>query len=114
VKAKFFHWGKCSTCRQVKTFLLDQGVELEELDFFQDSLNETQLKSLLNGRSAAEIFSWNSPSFKKLGLARSELTDQDLIRMMLGEPRFIRRPLTVLGGQIIVGADKQSLWQALG
>jgi arsenate reductase-like glutaredoxin family protein len=98
----------------VKALLLDKGVELEERDFFQDSLNETQLRDLLNGRSAAEIFSWNSPSFKKLGLARSELTDQDLIRMMSEEPRFIRRPLTVLEGQIIVGSDKQSLRHALG
>ena len=89
------------------------GVELEERDFFQLPLSKEELLDILVGRSAGDIFSWNSPSFKKLGLARENLSDGDLIEMMLNEPRFIRRPLITVGNQLVVGLNKDGLTKLL-
>jgi regulatory protein spx len=89
-------------------------VELEERDFFQAPLAESELRDLLGGRAPSEVFSWNSPSFKKMGVARESLTEDDLFRLMLQEPRLIRRPLIVVGKRLIVGGDKKAMREVFG
>ena len=55
------------------------------------------------------FFSFRSPSFKKLGLDREHLKNDDLIDLMLQEPRLIRRPLISGNGMLFVGTDKKAL-----
>ena len=98
----------------MRASLLQEGVELEERDFFADPLSEQELRDLIGNRPASQIFSWNSPSFKKLGVAREDLDDDRLIRLMLDEPRLIRRPLVRVYGEAFVGTDKEARKRALG
>lgn len=86
-----------------------KGIELEERDFFKERFSENELRQLIGSRAPSEFFSWNSPAFKKLGLRREELTDDQLIRMMLDEPRLIRRPLVQVENELIVGTDKSAV-----
>lgn len=92
--------------------LSQQGVELEQRDFFKDGFSEDELRGLLGDTPPSEIFSWRSPSFKKTGLNRDDLTEDDLVRLMLEEPRLIRRPLIQVGGHLIVGTDKKAMEEA--
>ena len=89
-------------------------MELNERDFFAEPLSEEELRGLIGGRPVGEIFSWNSPSFKKLGVDREDLDDEELIRLMLGEPRLIRRPLVQVGAKVVVGTDKDAMERAFG
>ena len=88
-----------------------RGVELEERDFFQNRFTEKELRDLIGTLSASEVFSWNSPSFKKLGHNRADLNDNTLINLMLKEPRLIRRPLVQVGDRLIVGLANASMAQ---
>ena len=93
--------------------LLQAGLEVEERDFFQDPFSEAELRALIGERSSADIFSWQSPSFRKMGIDRDSLDDDRMIALMLEEPRLIRRPVTAIGDTLIVGADSKALSQAL-
>ena len=93
--------------------LLQGGVDLKERDFFQDRFSEAELRKLLGDRSPSELFAWRSPSFKALGVAAEDLADEELIRLMLQEPRLIRRPLIQVSEELIVGANRQALEEAL-
>ena len=93
----------------VRAWLSQSGVELEERDFFQERFSEPELRELFAGHPVSRFFSWVSPSFRKLGLERHGLTDDQLIAMMLDEPRLIRRPLVVVDGELLEptsGTDK--------
>jgi arsenate reductase-like glutaredoxin family protein len=92
---------------------LHRGVKLEERDFFAERFSEDELRGLIAHRSTSELFSWNSPSFRKLGLQRSFLDDDQLVAIMLEEPRLIRRPLTFIGGTLVVGAGTEALSRTL-
>ena len=61
---------------------------------------------LLQGKSATEMFNFRSPSFKKLGLEREKLNDNELIDLILTEPRLVRRPVVRIGNDVYFGADK--------
>ena len=89
-------------------------METEDRDFFQDKLTEVELQELIEGRKAGELFSWNSPSFKKLGRPADSLSDDELVQLMLQEPRLIRRPLVVINGQLVIGGSQKALEAALG
>lgn len=52
------------------------------------------------------MFNFRSPSFKKLKLDSYKLNDNELIDLMLKEPRLVRRPVVRIDGKVYFGANK--------
>jgi arsenate reductase (glutaredoxin) len=63
--------------------------------------------------TAHEVASTKSPSYKKLGLDNRSVSEDELIALMVQEPRLIRRPLIVVNGRSIVGFDKAKIVEVL-
>ena len=97
----------------MRAWLHENGLETEERDFFQEKFTEGELQELLGERRAADVFSWNSPSFKALGRPAESLSEEELVQLMLQEPRLIRRPLVVVNGQLVIGSSQKALEAAL-
>ena len=93
---------------------MQDGLELEERDFFADPFTEAEIRELFGERDPADFFSWSSPSFGKMGLKRDELSGDRLIEMMVEEPRLVRRPLVRLADELIVGTDKKAMLRVFG
>ncbi|HEY96949.1 MAG TPA: hypothetical protein G4O16_02060 [Dehalococcoidia bacterium] len=55
------------------------------------------------------MFNFRSPSFKKLGLEPDNLSDSELIDLMLKEPRLVRRPVVRIDGKVYFNANKSVL-----
>ncbi len=85
----------------MKAWLSRTDVEVEFRDFFEDPVTEEELWTLLGDRLPSEQFSWNSPSWRELGLDRSKLSEDDLVKLMLTEPRMIRRPLIEINRELL-------------
>lgn len=51
------------------------------------------------------MFSWRSPSAKPYRAKRGELSEDELIDLMLEEPRLIRRPILITGKKVLFGFD---------
>ena len=96
----------------MKASLSQDGVELNERDFFKDGFTEAELRALLGDANPADVFSWRSPSARKLGLDRDTVSPDELISLMLAEPRLIRRPLIRVDGKLVVGTDKKAMAEA--
>ncbi len=93
--------------------LLQRGLDLEERDFFKEPFSEAEINELAALAPLSDLFAWRSPSLKKLGLAGQELPDAELLKLMLQEPRLIRRPVTRLGDKLLIGSNQKVLEQAL-
>ncbi len=89
--------------------LSQQGVEIEERDFFKDPFSEAELEELMTLAPPSELFSWRSPSFRKMNLDKATLEPQDLVRLMAQEPRLIRRPMFRTGDRLVVGGGKKAI-----
>ena len=96
----------------MKASLSQDGVELNERDFFKDGFTEAELRDLLGDTNPTDVFSWRSPSARKLGLDRDTVSSEELISLMVGEPRLIRRPLIQVEGRLVVGTDKKAMAEA--
>lgn len=92
---------------------MQQNAEINDRDFFKTPFTRGEIEALLQGQPASVMFSFRSPAFKKLGLDQAKLTDDDLIKLMLQEPRLIRRPIVKTGGKVYFGADSKALAEIL-
>ncbi len=92
---------------------MQKGLKLVERDYFKAPFTEAELTELAGLASLSELFAWRSPSVKQLGLAGQQLSDPELLKLMLEEPRLIRRPLTRLNHRLLIGANLKTLEQAL-
>ncbi len=93
--------------------LLQKGLEVEERDYFKEPFSEAELLELAAPVGLSELFARRSPSLKQLGLAGQELPETEMLRLMLQEPRLIRRPVVKIGERLLVGANLKSLEAAL-
>jgi arsenate reductase-like glutaredoxin family protein len=84
-------------------------VDFNDRDFFKEPFTRDEIMELLQGKSASDMFNFRSPSFKKLGLDRDKLDDNELIDLMLQEPRLVRRPVVRIGNDVYFSADKSVL-----
>ena len=99
----------------MKAELSQAGVEMGERDFFAEPFSADELREIIGERSAADFFSWRSPSFRKLGVDRASLSEERMIELMSEEPRLIRRPLIrTEDGGLIAGNDKAALADLIG
>ena len=94
----------------MKAELSQAGIEYDERDFFAEPFTADELWDIIGTRPVSDFFSWRSPSFRKMGLNRDDLSDDKLLLLMVEEPRLIRRPLILTGeGGLIVGTDKKAM-----
>lgn len=84
-------------------------MEINDRDFFKYPFSREEIVSLLQGRPASEMFNFRSPSFKKVGVAKDALTGDQLMALMIKEPRLIRRPVVRVGENVYFGADSKFL-----
>lgn len=92
---------------------MQKNIPFNDRDFFKDPFTRAEIERLLEGKPASEMFSFKSPSFKKLGLKADSLDNEKLIELMLKEPRLIRRPVVRVGGNAYFGADRKKLEQLI-
>ena len=97
----------------MRELLLQKGLEVSDRDFFKDTLSEAEVRELASMAGAESIFARRSPSLKKLGLAGKELSDDEMIQLMLQEPKLVRRPLLKVGGKLMVGGGSAAVEEAI-
>ena len=88
---------------------MQNDIPFNDRDFFKEPFTREEIESLLQDKPASEMFNYKSPSFKKLGLERDKLKDEDLIDLMLKEPRLVRRPVVRVGENVYFSADAKVL-----
>ena len=57
------------------------------------------------------MFSHRSPSVKKMGLDVPALKDREMRRLMIEEPRLMRRPVLKVGRKVLIGFNADD-WEA--
>ncbi len=74
-----------------------------ERDYFKEPLTEEEIREMAALVGIDQIFARRSPSLKQMGLAGQELSEDEMVRLMLQEPKLVRRPMIRVGDQLFVG-----------
>ncbi len=82
---------------------MQNDVSLEERDYFKEPFSESEIREMASLAGIEQIFARRSPSLKQMGLAGQDLSEDEMVNLMLQEPKLVRRPMTRVGGQMFVG-----------
>ena len=93
--------------------LLQKGLEVSDRDFFKETFSEAEIRELASMAGTENIFARRSPSLKKMGLADKQLSDDEMIGLMLQEPKLVRRPLLKVGNKLMVGGGNAAVEEAI-
>ncbi|MBI3403999.1 MAG: hypothetical protein HY046_00895 [Acidobacteria bacterium] len=86
-----------------------KNVELDERDLIGNPLTEKELDELIGDRDYKLFLNTRNELYRERNMAERPPTRAEAIKLMVQEPRLIRRPLVIRGKQIVFGFDEQSL-----
>ena len=84
---------------------MQNDFELTERDYFKEPLSDAEIREMAALAGVDQIFARRSPSLKQMGLANQDLSEDEMIDLMLQEPKLVRRPLIRVGDQVFAGGS---------
>jgi arsenate reductase (glutaredoxin) len=105
----------CTTCRQVYAALRDAGVDFDAVDYYTDPIPKTKLRELLRKMKmpARELLRTKEEIYRKLRLAERDLTDDEIVEVMVEHPDLIQRPIVEKGSRAILARPAERLKEIL-
>lgn len=105
----------CTTCRQAIQVLKDSGKPFKTVNYYEHPFTKTQLKSLLKkaGLLPRDVLRTKEEVYKKLDLAKKNLSDDELIDLMVKYPDLIQRPIVEKGEQVILARPAETVKKLL-
>lgn len=105
----------CTTCRQVYAILKESGVDFEAVNYYVEPLSESKLRELLRKMrlSARELLRTKEPVYKELNLGVRQLTDDEIIDLMVKYPDLIQRPIVEKGTKAILARPAERIKEIL-
>lgn len=92
--------------------LTERQVAFTRRDYFKERFTLDELRALLasGGLTPRDVLSRRSRGYKELvGEREADLTDDELLALMVQEPTLLRRPLALRDGRLVVGFDREEL-----
>jgi arsenate reductase (glutaredoxin) len=111
----FYEKPTCTTCRRTAKLLAERGVDFERVDYYVDPLGEDKLRELLRkaGLRPREAMRTKEPVYRQLGLAQSDLPDDELIRLMAEHPDLVQRPIVERGDRAVLARPPEKVLELL-
>lgn len=110
-----YHNPSCSKSRHTLELLLENNISPEIILYLDQTPSSNELISLLEklGISARDLMRSSEDAYKALGLANTDLSDDQLIDAMISEPKLIQRPIVVAGNRAVIGRPPENVLDLL-
>lgn len=104
----------CTKCRETNKLLKEAGVDFERINYYVEPLSAAKLEELIKKMkiSARQLLRTSEGIYRELGLAKAELSDKELIKLMVEHPDLIQRPIVERGSRAVLGRPVENI-QAL-
>ena len=105
----------CTTCRSVYRILRESGADFESVDYYLDRIPRHKLKELLRkmGIRAKDLLRSKEEIYRKLELGKKDLSEEDLIDLMVRYPDLIQRPIVEKGAKAILARPAERVKEIL-
>ena len=110
-----YHKPTCTTCRQAVQLLKDSGKPFTAINYYERPFTKTQLNTLLKkaGLSPKDVLRTKEDLYHELGLAKKQLSDDELLDLMVKHPDLIQRPIVEKGDQAMLARPADSIKKLL-
>jgi len=112
---KIYHNPRCSKSRATLQLLADQGIEPEIVEYLKTPPSADELRGILAllGIGPRELMRTKEAEYKATGMDNPALSDDELIALMVANPKVIERPIVIKGGKAIIGRPPEQVLDIL-
>ena len=105
----------CTTCRQVHAMLKESGVNFDAVDYYVDPIPRGKLVELLKKMRIAprQLLRTKETIYKTLKLGERDLSDDEIVDLMVKHPDLIQRPIIEKGARAILARPAERLQEIL-
>lgn len=109
-KVTAYLYPKCGTCRKAKSWLQEQGYEIEEIHIAEDPPSTVTLQELWekSGLELKKFFNTSGLKYKELGLKDKlpNLSTAEQLEVLASDGMLIKRPIVTDGQKVSVGFNE--------
>jgi arsenate reductase (glutaredoxin) len=101
----------CTTCRKVHAALKESGVDFDAVNYYVDPIPKQKLIELLRKMkmSPRDLLRTKEPIYKTLRLGERDLSDDEIVELMVRNPDLIQRPIVEKGARAILARPAERL-----
>lgn len=112
---KIYHNPRCSKSRQTLQLLTEQSIEPEIVEYLNTPPSAAELAEVLNmlGLKPRELMRTKEAEYKESGADNPELSDAQLIALMVANPKLIERPIVIKDGKAAIGRPPEQVLDIL-
>ena len=105
----------CTKCREMNKFLNEQGFDFTRVNYYIEPLSEEKLRELLKkmGIKPRELLRTSESIYRELELGKKQLSDDELIALMVKHPDLIQRPIVERGNRAVLGRPTENVKELL-
>ncbi|HKP38956.1 MAG TPA: arsenate reductase family protein [Pyrinomonadaceae bacterium] len=105
----------CTKCRQMNKLLTDQGFDFKKVNYYIETLSEKKLRELVKkmGIKPSELLRTGEPIYRELGPGTKNLSDDEIISLMVKHPDLIQRPIVERGQRAVLGRPIENVKELL-
>jgi len=91
--------------------LRERGDDFEKVNYYIEPLSEWRLQELLKkmGMRPRELLRTSESIYRELGLGSKDLSDNELIALMVKHPDLIQRPIVERGNRAVLGRPVENV-----
>jgi arsenate reductase len=108
---KFYHYSKCSTCRNAQKWLESRKNNLESVDITTNPPSKNELKQILktSGKKITDLLNKSGEQYRLLNMKEKvkTLSEEQLLEMLSKNGRLIKRPLVFEGSKATIGFKEE-------
>jgi arsenate reductase len=110
-----YHNPRCSKSRRTLELLEARGIKPKIVDYLKEPPSAAELKSILKklGIRPHDLLRQGEARYGELGLKERDLSDDDLIALMVANPILIERPIVVNGTKAALGRPPEKVLEIL-
>ena len=112
---KVYQKPTCSKCRTTLGILRERGVDFESINYYEKPLGVEELRDLIGklGIAPRDLLRKGEQVYRDLNLAKLDLSDDELIRIMVENPDLIQRPIVVRGNKAVLARPPENVDELL-
>ena len=110
-KIKVYQKPTCTKCRQTLGILKECGVDFDSINYYETPLSVSELRDLVKklGIPARELLRKGKQIYRDLKLGERQLTDDELLELMVKNPDLIQRPIVVRGKKAVLARPPEKV-----
>jgi len=107
---KIYHNPRCSKSRQGLEIVENSAKEFEVVKYLDNIPSEGELKDIINllGISPIQLVRKNEQIWKD-NFKGKELSDAEIIKAMVENPKLIERPIVINGNKAVIGRPPETI-----